>query len=121
MNDGEDDAVTDEVARRASRRDLTATLVVIGALLVIAVGRPIARRVATHPSRDACRALVDHKTDLLAQGQLPRRPGEHRQAEPPRATEDDPSVWRCAHELTLAEADCASKAGDEGAFERCLP
>jgi hypothetical protein len=114
--------VTDEPG--AARRDAIASLVILGALAAIAVGRPVARRLAAHPSPDACRTLLDRHAELVAQAaapEPPKRPSDPKRAPRAPVSPDDPAVARCARLFTLAEADCAARAGDADAFERCLP
>ncbi len=114
----------DEAARTKRRRDAIAALVVVGALAAIAVGRPLFRKLSAHPSRDRCRELLDRHAALVARQAGPepsRRPDERKPPPPKPVTDAEPAVGQCAGELTLAEADCAERAGDADAFERCLP
>jgi hypothetical protein len=109
---------------RPWRRDVIATLVVLVALAAIAIGRPLARWLSTHPSREACRELLDRHAGLVAAQATPEgppRPGERKPAAPKPVSDADPAVGECARALTLAEADCAARANDADAFERCLP
>jgi hypothetical protein len=118
------DDSAEEPARAKARRDAIAALVVVGALTAIAVGRPLLRRLAAHPSRDTCRALLDQHAALVARQatpEKPHRPGEPKLATPKPVPDADPAVSACARELTVAEAECAARAGDADAFERCLP
>lgn len=118
------DESREDEARTTRRRDAIATLVVVGALAAIAIGRPIVRRLSTHPSRETCRELLDRHARLAAAQawpEAPRRPGEPKPPTPKPVSDADPAVGQCAHELTLTEADCAARANDADAFERCLP
>ena len=122
-----DDMATGPRARpvdRAARYDRIAVFVLVGALAGIAIGFPLWRRVASHPSRESCRELYERHAELVARAAVPERPRRPADAKPPPTKPvraDDPAVARCASEVTLAEAACAASAGDADAFERCLP
>ena len=108
----------------AARRDRLVTLIIVGALAAIAVGRPLGRRLAAHPSPERCRELLDRYTNLVAEQAAPPEAfakGEKHPPPPKPVAENDPEIARCARTLTLAEADCAAQATNPDAFERCVP
>jgi hypothetical protein len=118
---GEDEAPA--IATK-TRRDFRATLIIVSALILIAVGRPVVRKLSAHPSRGECRELIDKYALLVAEQAAPPEPvakTEKRPQPPKPVSEADPEIARCASELTVAEADCAARATNPDAFERCVP
>jgi hypothetical protein len=97
-----------------SRRDLWATLALVGTFAALAAGRPLARRLARHPTPERCAAMLERyaQQEARARDRLPvARP----------VPLDGPQVSRCARDLTDAEVDCALKSGGADELERCLP
>jgi hypothetical protein len=99
-------------ARLHARREVIATVVIVGALVALAIGRPVARRLARHPSRERCAAMLDRYAGQVARA-YERAPGPA-----PVAAVD---VGRCTRELTDDEVECALHASYADAIERCLP
>jgi hypothetical protein len=104
----------DTPSPRAPRAEILATLAIVGVFAAVVIGRPIARRLAPHPSPDRCAAMLD-------------RYAEHRAAQYNRARPEGrlgagaPDAMRCARELTQGEVECAMKANNADEVERCLP
>jgi hypothetical protein len=98
----------------ALRRDLLATIAIVGALAAFAAGRPISRRLARHPTPERCAAMLDRYAEHEARA---------RNLTPPaaRTAMDAPEVARCTRELTDDEVECALKSGYADELERCLP
>lgn len=101
-----------------NKRDLVATLVVIGSLVVFLAGRGIARRVGAHPTRDACAEALDRHQEQLARA-ADRRPPTREEIL--AASDREGAIDRCTHELTADEIECASRSNNADEFERCLP
>lgn len=97
---------------RASRRDVVATLLILGAFAAIAGGRPLIRKLSRHPSEERCAAMLDRYAAQVARA-YERAPGP----QPVGALD----VTRCTRELTDAEVECALNAGYADELERCLP
>jgi hypothetical protein len=97
------------------RREILATLAIVGGLLGVVAGRPLLRRLARHPSEAQCAAMLDHYAEQAARAKAPSRPP------PARPPLDQALAERCAHELTALEVDCAMKANTIDEIERCLP
>ncbi|MFT3768029.1 MAG: hypothetical protein QM820_21475 [Minicystis sp.] len=98
------------------RREVIATLVIVGTFVVVAGGRPLWRRFARHPTPERCAAMLDRYAEQQARS-YERAPSPS--ASPRRL--DAPDVLRCARDLTDAEVECALKAGYVDELERCLP
>lgn len=93
---------------------MVATLAVVGAFAALAAGRPLARRLAQHPTPERCAAMLDRYAEHEARARnraLPRA----------RVPLDAPDVARCTRELTETEVACALRAGWADELERCLP
>lgn len=103
-----------EEASAPTRRDVLATLAIVGAFAVIAAGRPVARRLARHPTPDRCAAMLQRYAEHEAKA-YNRAP-----AKAP-APIDEADVARCTRELTDDEVECALKSGWADELERCLP
>jgi len=97
-----------------SRRDVLATLAIVGAFAALAAGRPLVRRLARHPTPERCAAMLERyaEQEARARSRVPTRAG---------VPLDAPDVTRCTRELTDAEVECALKAGWADELERCLP
>lgn len=95
-----------------ARREVVATLAIVGALVALAIGRPVWRRLARHPSRERCAAMLDRYASQVARA-YERAPGPR-----PVGAID---VARCTRELTDDEVECALRAGYADELERCLP
>jgi len=107
----------DEAARGpAARREVIATLAIVGLFAALALGRPLWRRLARHPTPERCAAMLDRYAEQQARAyeRAPARPGATRKR-------DAADVMRCARELTDDEVECALEAGNADALERCLP
>lgn len=104
------------VDRGGQRRDVIATLAIVGLFVALAAGRPVARRLARHPTLDRCAAMLDRYAEQQARAyeRVPPAPTAPRPL-------DAPDVLRCTRDLTAAEVDCALKAGWADELERCLP
>jgi len=100
----------------ANGRDLVATLAIVGVFGAIAAGRPVARRLARHPTPALCVALLDRYAEQEVRAR-DRRPDPT----PPTRALDAPEVVRCTRELTLAEVECGLGSGYADELERCLP
>ena len=97
------------------RHEMLVTLAIVGGLLGVVAAGSLARRLARHPSREQCAAMLDRYAEQEARAKAPSGPLP---AHPPP---DDTSADRCAHELTAEEVDCAMKASSIDEIERCLP
>lgn len=100
----------------AARRDVIATLAIVGLFAALVAGRPIARRLARHPTPERCAAMLDRYAEQQARAyeRVPSQAGAPR----PVGAAD---VLRCTRDLTDAEVECALKAGYVDELERCLP
>ncbi len=96
------------------RREVLATLAIVGAFAAVAAGRPLARRLAQHPTAERCAAMLERygEQEARARDRIPTSVG---------VPLDAPDVTRCTRELTFAEVECALKAGWADELERCLP
>jgi hypothetical protein len=99
---------------RAARRDVMATVAIVGAVAALAAGRPLARRLAQHPTRERCAAMLDRYAEQEARSRSRGPSGSHVDLEAA-------DVTRCVRELTDAEVTCALAAGYVDELERCLP
>src|SRR5262245_4998785 len=104
------------------RGETIAALAIVGIAIVFAVGRPLRRRLAAHPSAAECAALLDRYVDHLAHAADPHVPAAtvaeaQETARAKAATE--PDFARCTTTLTREEADCAMRANGADEFERC--
>lgn len=99
----------------APRRDVTATLAIVGLFALLALGRPLVRRWSSHPTAERCVAMLDRYAEQQARS--------YERVPPPPAPRplDAPDVVRCTRELTDAEVTCALAAGYVDELERCLP
>jgi hypothetical protein len=102
------------LAPPGTRREVLATLAIVGACAALAGGRPIARRLSRHPTPERCAAMLDRYTDqeALARGRGPSGA---------RVPLESPDVASCARELTAGEVECALQSGYADELERCLP
>ena len=100
----------------SARRDVRATLAIVGTFALLAIGRPLGRSGSRHPAPDRCVAMLDRYAEQQARAyeRVPAR------SPPPRAL-DSPEVVRCTRELTDEEVTCALRAGYVDELERCLP
>jgi hypothetical protein len=99
---------------QGSRRDLPATLAILGIFAALAAGRPIYRRLAPHPTPERCAAMLERYAEQEARAR-------NRTPVPSHLPLDAPEVARCTRELTDAEISCALQAGYADELERCLP
>jgi hypothetical protein len=105
-----------------ARREVLATLAIVGGLLGVVAARPLVRRLARHPSQEQCAAMLDRYAEQQA---LAAAPSPQASSSAPRS--QDPSahqvleVVRCTRELTALEVDCAMKSNNADELERCLP
>jgi hypothetical protein len=97
-------------------RDVRATLAIVGLFVLLAAGRPLARRWSRHPTAERCVAMLDRYAEQQARSyeRVPPR-------DPLPRAEGAPEVVRCTRELTDDEVTCALAAGYVDAMERCLP
>ena len=100
--------------RHAARRDALATLAIAGAFVALAAGRPLARRLARHPTAERCAAMLERYAEQEARSWNRAPAGAPL---PPGA----PAVARCTRDLTDDEVACALSAGYVDELERCLP
>jgi hypothetical protein len=105
--------VTEGEAARTGRREVAATVAIVGFFAALALGRPIARRLAQHPTPERCAAMLERWSEQEARSRS-------RQPSPVHVAVDAPDVRRCTADLTDAEVDCALKAGYVDELERCL-
>lgn len=98
----------------SSRRDVLATLAIVGAGAALVAGRPIVRRLARHPTPERCAAMLERYAEQEARARS-------RTPVAARVPLDAPEVARCARELTDDEIACALKSGYADELERCLP
>ncbi len=102
-------------SRTAARRDVLATLAIIGTLVAV-LGGPSARRAASRRTRRRIAARPCSsatRTRRRARGSAPPRGSACRSTHP---------TWRaCTRDLTDAEVACALKSGYADELERCLP
>ncbi len=98
----------------AARREVLATLAIVGGFVVLAGARPVVRRLARHPTPERCAAMLERWAEQEARSRnlVPR---------PTPVPLDAVDVTRCTTELTDAELECALKAGYVDELERCLP
>jgi hypothetical protein len=96
------------------RRDLWATLAIVGAFAALAAGRPLARRLARHPTPERCAAMLERYAEQVARARERLPSGR-------RVPLDAPEVTRCTRDLTDGEVACALAAGWADELERCLP
>jgi len=106
--------------RHASRADVIATLAIVGTFVAIIAARPLARRVAPHPSREQCAAMLTRYDEHKARAAI-LDPKAAASALPPRPTPPADDIDRCVHDLTRSEIDCALAANNADEVERCLP
>jgi len=104
--------VTESLAAR--RREVIATLAIVGGLAWVPVVRAVLRRLSAHPTPERCAAMLDRYAEQEARSRA-RMPLESHVAL------DAPDVERCRRELTDAEVECALGAAYVDAIERCLP
>lgn len=109
MSPTPDDAAPDR------RREVIATLVLLGIFVGLAGGRPVWRRLGRHPTPERCAAMLDRYAEQQARAyeRAPAAPAA------PHAL-DAPDVLRCTRDLTDAEVACALQAGWADELERCL-
>jgi hypothetical protein len=105
--------VTDGEALRR-RREVAATVAIVGLFAALAIGRPIVRRLVRHPTPERCAAMLERWSEQEARSR-------NRQPTPARVALDAPDVRRCTTDLTDADVECALKAGNVDELERCLP
>jgi hypothetical protein len=98
----------------AARRDLLASLAILGAAFAFALGRPVARRLARHPTRERCAAMLDRYAEHEARARSRAPQAAHIALEAPE-------VARCTQDLTDEEVECALRSGYADELERCLP
>jgi hypothetical protein len=98
----------------AARRDALATLAIVGAIGALAVGRPLARRLARHPTPERCASMLARWSEQEARSR-------ERVPVPASVSLASPDVARCTSDLTDAEVECALHAGYVDEIERCLP
>jgi hypothetical protein len=97
-----------------ARRDVLATLAIVGSCAALAGARPLARRLARHPTLERCAAMLDRYTEQEAHARG-RGPSD---AHVPL---ESPDVASCVRELTADEVECALRSGYADELERCLP
>jgi hypothetical protein len=97
-----------------ARRDAAATLAILGAVAILAAGRPLVRRLSRHPTPERCAAMLERYAEQEARAQDRAPTGA-------RVPLDAPDVAHCARDLTDAEVTCALQSGYADELERCLP
>jgi hypothetical protein len=108
----------------ATRGELWTTLVIVGLCVGFVVSKPVRRKLAEHPSSDACAALLDRYVEHVVHAIDPKPPVAELTARKAQARDlaaGDPAFARCPSYLTREEAECAMRAGNADEFERCLP
>ena len=93
---------------------MLATLAIVGAFAALAASRPLARRLARHPTPERCAAMLERYAEQEARARS-------RVPAPARVPLDAPDVARCTRDLTDDEVECAIKSGWADELERCLP
>jgi len=96
------------------RREVWATLAIVGAFAALAAGRPLVRRLAHHPTPERCAAMLERYAEQQARARERLPVARH-------VPLDAPEVSRCTQDLTDAEVECALKSGWADELERCLP
>ncbi len=97
-----------------ARREVVATLAILGAVGLLGAGRPLVRRLSRHPTPERCAAMLDRYAEQEARA-------ESRTPTPAHVPLDAPDVARCTRELTDDEVTCALRSGYADELERCLP
>ena len=103
--------------QRATRSDVIATLVIIVATLALVAARPVTRKLARHPTREQCAAMLDLYAEQQARAANLTPPTDASE----RAGAAPPEIDRCMRDLTAEEVECALRATYVDAIERCLP
>jgi hypothetical protein len=99
---------------RGARRDVLATLAIVGAFAAVAAGHAISRRLAPRPTPDRCAAMLDRYAEQQARAWNRAPPGTH-------LAVDAPEVAGCVRDLSSNEVACALGANSADELERCLP
>jgi hypothetical protein len=97
-----------------ARREVLATLAIVGLVAAVATGRPLARRLVRHPTPERCAAMLERYGEQEARARSRAPAGK-------RVPFDAPDVARCTRELTDDEVACALRSGYADELERCLP
>ena len=109
--------------RRAARRELGATLALVGGLAALVLGGGLVRRLGPHPTRPQCDELLGRYVDLASRAADPDvtslKLAPRRALALGKAT-TDPDFAACPQQLTAAEVSCALGASDVDGLERCL-
>jgi hypothetical protein len=100
--------------RTERRREILATLAIVSVFAALAIGRPIARRLARHPTRERCAEMIDRYSEQESRARERAPSSVH-------VSIDAMDVSRCVADLTDAEVECALGASYVDALERCLP
>jgi hypothetical protein len=100
--------------RTGARREVLATLAIVGGLAALAGGRSLAHRLARRPTPERCVAMLERYTEQEARmrGRVPTGTPVPLGA---------PEVARCTRELTDAEVTCALASGYADELDRCFP
>ena len=97
-----------------ARRELLASLAILGAVFALSAARPVYRLLTRHPTRERCALMLDRYAEQEARQR-------DRPAPSARVPIEAPSVSRCVRDLTDAEVECALESGYADELERCLP
>jgi hypothetical protein len=106
-----------------ARREVIATLAIVGTILGLALARPLVRRLERRPPVAQCTAMLAHYAEeqaravSLARASSAVEGTRTQKAEAPSVN----AAERCSRELTAEEVDCAVHAGNVDEIERCLP
>lgn len=109
---------------KATRYELFATVILVGIGLLFVAGRPLVRRLSAHPSPEACEALLERYVEHVVHAIEPKPlAGELslRKTEARAIAAENHAFASCSSFLTLAEVECAMRAGNADELERCLP
>ena len=115
---------------REARREVIATLAIVGTILGMALARPLLRRLEPRPPVEQCAAMLAHYAEEQVRAIRLVRPLSSTEPTRPRASELPPAaggaraaleIERCSRDLTAEEVDCAVHAGNVDEIERCLP
>jgi hypothetical protein len=110
-----------DVPDPSRRHEVLATLAIVGALVAAVAARPALQRLAAHPTRDQCVAMLDRYAEEEARAADPARgeKGPSLDEAAPR-TIASATLDRCTHDLTQQEITCALRSNGADELERCI-
>jgi hypothetical protein len=105
----------------ATRADVLGALAIILGAAGLAFGPEVVARLSAHPSPAECDALLARYVELRERSVTDKIDSRAYAEELDEARRlAGPSFAACTTEVTLAEAECARRAGYVDEFERCL-